>query len=364
MKAGVARYMRQALDLARRAEGRTFPNPLVGALLVKGGRVVGAGFHAKAGGPHAEIMALCQAGSKARGADLYVTLEPCVHWGKTGPCVEALMAAGVKRVFIGMRDPNPLVRGRGIERLKRAGLDVRVGFLERELSALNEPFIHAMIHGRPMVTVKYAASLDGKIATRTGASKWITGREARRFAHARRGSFDAIMVGIGTVLADDPRLDPVPDDRARPYTKIIVDPCGKTPLSSRLFASQRPVIVATRTASGSRVKALERPGVRVLKADGVGERIDLGLFLKQLHTFELRHILVEGGARLIGSFLDARLADRAMMYLAPCLIGGEDALSAVGGRGAARPMEAARLVDVTRRDLGPDMLIEGRLEYR
>jgi len=361
MQARVEHFMRQALALAKQGEGKTLPNPCVGAVVVLNGKVIGRGYHKRAGTAHAEIMALKQAGSRARGAVLYCTLEPCEHWGRTGPCVEAIIRAGIRRVFVGMRDPNPLVRGKGIRMLRRAGIDVRVGLLKKEAEALNRSYVFALRRHRPMVTAKVAQSFDGKTATRTGESRWITDAASRRHAHRVRGSFDAIMVGIGTVLADDPRLEAVPARKV--WTKIIVDSRGRIPSKARLLKTAGRVVVATASMSRKKEALLRRSGVKVARCPGPGGRVDLACLLSFLHGLEVRHALIEGGAHLVGSFFDACLVDQAVFYMAPMVIGGAQALPAVAGRGVGRLVDAPRLKNISCQRLKNDLFVVGDIIY-
>jgi len=360
MRSFLERHMRQALRLAEKGRGRTHPNPCVGAVVVRNGRVVGRGFHGRAGAPHAEIMALREAGRRARGATLYCTLEPCAHQGRTGPCTEAIIGAGVRRVFVGMRDPNPLVRGRGLRRLRRAGIAVRAGLFEEEAAALNAAYIFAMRHRRPLVTVKVASSLDGKTATRRRLSRWITDPASRRHAHRARRAFDAIIAGIGTVLADDPRLEAVPKKPG--WTKVVVDSRGRLPLRARLLKTRSRVIVATASMPLRKEAALRRRNVTVVRCPD-GRRVDLARLLSVLHGLEVRHLLVEGGGTLIGSFFDRRLADRAVFYLAPKIIGGVQALPAVAGKGVGSPAAAPRFKNVMCRRLRSDFFVTGDVVY-
>ncbi len=361
MRSQVEHYLRSALDLSRKGQGNTFPNPCVGALIVKDGKIVGRGFHKKAGTPHAEVIALKQAGRRARGGVLYCTLEPCVHWGRTGPCTESIIAAGIRRVFLCIKDPNPLVRGKGIRRLRTAGIKVRAGFLEKEAAALNASYIFAMRRRRPMVTAKIASSLDGKSATRRGISRWITDSISRQHAHRARGSFDAIMVGIGTVLADDPRLEAVP--KKDHWTKVVVDSKGRLPLHARLLRTSGRVVVATAAMRRRKEEALRRRGVSVVRCPDLKGRVDGARLLKALHGFEVRHLLAEGGPTLIGSLFDRRLVDRVAFYLAPKIIGGAQALPAVGARGIGRPDEAPRLKNVSWQRLKSDFFVTADVVY-
>lgn len=358
----ILKWMRLALSLSLRARGQTFPNPLVGALVVKADRLIGRGYHRRAGEPHAEIIALEEAGRRARGSALICTLEPCVHVGRTGPCADAVIASGVREVYVGIKDPNPLVRGRGLERMRRSGIRVHCGFLEKEISLVNDFFICSMKLNRPLVTIKSAQSFDGKIATRLGESKWITSGNARRYSRRRRRFFDALMVGVNTVIADDPLLN-ASGKPVKVLTKIVVDSTLRVPLESRLFFTHQPVIVVCAKEYSLKAKRLRSMGVEVLCLPSVDKRVDLRALLGELHSRQLRSILVEGGAELIGSFLDAQLADRAMIYLAAKLIGGKQALGSVGGRGAAGICEAVEFKETDFKRIGSDYFFEGSLRY-
>ncbi len=349
-----------ALDLAQKAAGATFPNPLVGACVVKNGKLVGQGFHKKAGGPHAEILALRQAGRKSRGAALYCTLEPCAHYGRTGPCADAIIRAGIKKVYIGMVDPNPLTRGRGLKKLSRSGIKVRSGIMGEKAAALNRPFIKAMTKGLPQVTIKIAESIDGKIATAKGESKWITGVAARAYGHALRDLYDGIMVGINTVIKDDPGLEP---GRGHKLVKIVVDSYLKIPPGAKLLNTQQPVIVVAIRKNRRKEEALRKKGAQVIYAKPKGTKVDLCDLLRHLCSFELRNILVEGGAELIGSLLDEKLADHALVFIAPKIIGGSRALTSVGGRGIDRLSRAVFLENTSFEKIKEDILIRGDLKY-
>ncbi len=348
-------FMRLALREARRGLGRTSPNPAVGAVLVKGGRVVARGHHARAGGPHAEVVAIRRAGARARGADLYTTLEPCDHWGRTPPCTLAILEAGLRRVFVGSRDPNPLVDGRGIARLRRAGVAVVRDVLRGECDAVNAPWFRFITAGRPHVTLKAAVTLDGKIATRTGDSRWVTGPEARRDAHRLRDRADAVLVGAGTARADDPRLTArIPG--GRDPVRVVLDARLALPPRLRLFRqrSSAPTIVAH--VSGRPPAA--RPGVEYLRCRGSKGRVDLPDLLAKLAARGVTSLLVEGGAEVHRSFLDAGLADRVVLYVAPKIVGA-DGLSWVAGPGAARMAAALALAEVEVRQAGGDVVISG-----
>ncbi len=356
-------YMAQALDLARKGEGTTSPNPMVGAVVVREGVVVGRGFHERAGGPHAEIAALREAGERARGATLYVTLEPCNHTGRTGPCTEAVLAAGVARVVAAMRDPNPLAGG-GLERLAAEGVTVSSGLMEAEARRLNEAFISFVTKKRPFILLKAAATLDGRIATRTGDSKWITGPEARAHAHRVRRALDAILVGVGTVLADDPTLTArAPGLSAKNPVRVILDTRLSTPPGSALLrsASESAIwIFCGGDFPQERREALESAGAEVIPAgcDASG-RVDLRRVMEILARRSVLSLLVEGGSRVHAAFLAARLADKVHFYLAPKILGGDDGKPVFAGPGPERIADCPELSDVSVHRFGPDIMIEG-----
>lgn len=354
------KIMAKALELASRAGGQTFPNPLVGAVVVRQGRIVGQGYHKKAGQPHAEILALQQAGSRARGAALFCTFEPCFHEGRTPACVDTVISSGVSEVYIGSRDPNPLTHGRSVRRLKQAGIKVFEGVCEKEVRWLNEAFFCAMTKKRPLVTLKIASSMDGKTATRAGYSQWITSSPSRTYAHRMRNSFDAIMVGIKTVLKDNPRLEAEAGHR---LVKVIVDSSLRLPLTARLLKTKQPVIVAVLKADRKKTDILEKRGVMILRVKDRAGRIDLKDLLNKLGKLEIRHVLVEGGTTLAGSFLDEKLADKIQLFLAPVLLGGRDALGSIAGRGVALPGQGARIRNMVLSGIGEDLLVQGDLHY-
>ena len=359
-------FMRVALNLARNAIGRTSPNPLVGAVIVREGRIVGAGWHRKAGTPHAEIHALNMAGDLAKGATLYVTLEPCSHYGRTGPCAEAVVKAGIKRVVIGMGDPNPKVAGKGIAILKRAGIEVRCGVLEDEARALNEVFLKWIATQKPFVVLKTAMSLDGKIATHTGKSQWITGEAARRRVHEYRDTYDGIMVGIGTVLADNPSLTArLPDGQGKNPVRIVVDSKARTPLDAKLVTdgAALTIIAVTAKAPQERVQALKDKGVAIMVA-GDGEQVDMDLLMRKLGEMEICSVFVEGGGQVNFSLLKAGLVDKVHAFIAPKLIGGREALTPVEGEGFAELTEAVELERTTVETIGQDILLTGYVKGR
>jgi diaminohydroxyphosphoribosylaminopyrimidine deaminase/5-amino-6-(5-phosphoribosylamino)uracil reductase len=363
------RWMGRALELAERGAGLTSPNPMVGAVVVAAGRAVGEGFHARAGGPHAEIEALAQAGPAARGASLYVTLEPCNHVGRTLPCVDAVKKAGIRRVVASMADPNPRVTGGGAAALVSAGIEVALGCREREALALNRVFLATTLAGRPHVTLKWAATLDGKIADGRGASRWITGPGARLEAHRLRSRADAVVVGIATALADDPALDvrlgaPWPREPFR----VVVDSRARLPLASRVIRGSagqshpdRVVVAVTDAADPERLAALESRGVTVLRCKAHDGRVDLGDLLASLGGLDATGVLVEGGGQLAGAFLDAGLVDRIVAFSAPVLLGGARAPGAVGGAGLPLA-EGIRLEGIEIRPVGRDWVVEGDVQ--
>lgn len=341
---GDERWMRRALELAARGTGETNPNPLVGCVVVRGGRVMGEGFHARAGEPHAEVHALERAGARARGATLYVNLEPCAHRGRTPPCAPRLVEAGVRRVVVGHPDPNPLVKGRGLRLLRRAGLRVETGLLRGEALRLNRRFVVAARRRRPFLLLKAALTLDGRIATRTGESKWITSPQQRRQARWMRRLHDGVLVGIGTVLSDDPLLLPSPRVH-RPFHRIVLDASLRLPPASRLAqtAARSPVLVLCGPAPLARRRRLEALGVEVLAGPAPGGRIPLGPALRSLWRRGLWSLMVEGGSEVLGAFLRERLVDEVALFRAPLLLGGRGSRPAFGGSDPARLSEALRL---------------------
>jgi len=366
--------MRLALRLAARGYGQASPNPMVGAVLVKNGEVIGRGWHRRAGLPHAEIEALRDSECRrhnARGASLYVTLEPCSTHGRTPPCTDAIISAGIKRVVVAAKDPNPQHAGRGFKLLRRAGIDVTCGVLAEEANRLNESFNHWIVHRTPFVTVKAAMTLDGKIATRTGESKWITGRPSRAYSMRLRQGADAILVGVNTALADDPALTlrsvegcRLKVESLRQPSRIVLDSSARTPLTSKLvtdpFAALTTIVVSKKAAA-KRVAAL-RKRVRVEMAplrDGV---IDLRWLTKKLGAENITSLLIEGGGEVNASFLFQRLAHRVAFFYAPKIIGGQDARKGVAGKGIAELKDAIHLRDVEYRWLGADLLLTARVE--
>jgi diaminohydroxyphosphoribosylaminopyrimidine deaminase/5-amino-6-(5-phosphoribosylamino)uracil reductase len=358
-------WMRRALDLAARGAGLASPNPLVGAVVVRDGQVVGEGWHEGPGLPHAEILALDAAGERAPGATLYVTLEPCVHHGRTPPCAPRVAGSGVSRVVAAMRDPNPVVDGRGLAVLREAGIDVALGVLEADAQRLNEPFVKHLRTGLPFVTVKMAASLDGKAAARDGSSRWITGEESRAEVHRMRAVSDAVMVGAGTAVLDDPALTVrLPDHHGRPPLRVIVDGRGIVPETKRVFTDGgAPTLVATtHAAPARRRRAWERAGAEVLVLPGAGASlIPLESLFSQLGKRDVQRVLLEGGPTLGWEAVRSGLVDEVVVFFAPMLVGGEEAPSILMGGGIPTIAEPVRLEirEVSR--LGPDLKVVARV---
>jgi diaminohydroxyphosphoribosylaminopyrimidine deaminase/5-amino-6-(5-phosphoribosylamino)uracil reductase len=364
--ANEAAFMQRALRLATRGQGYVEPNPMVGCVIVRRGEIIGEGYHRRFGGPHAEIEALRRCRSSPRGATVYVTLEPCCHFGKTPPCTEALIEAGVRRVVAALRDPTPQVAGRGARKLRAAGIRVETGLLARQAAELDAPFFKLMQHKRPWVILKWAQSLDGKIATRTGDAKWISDEPARAHAHRVRGRVDAILVGRKTVLADDPELTCRVGRMRRIATRIVLDAGLRTPTTARLVRGARSLptwIIGATGAPQSRARALQAAGCVVHRVPRKGSQLSLPAILDLLGAHGMTNALVEGGGRLLGSFLDQRLADEFHIYVAPLLIGGIRAVSVLGGQGPATVREALRLPQQTSiRRLGSGWFIRVRPE--
>ena len=361
--------MERALRLARQAVGSASPNPAVGAVLVKGGRIVGEGFTQPPGGPHAEVVAIRQAGEAARGATLYVTLEPCCHHGRTPPCTKAVLATGVREVHLSHLDPDPHVNGQGKAELESAGVKVFVGEGEEEARRINEAYLKHRTTGLPFVIAKFAASLDGKIAATSGDSRWVSGPESRRWAHRQRTVVDAIVVGVRTVLIDDPELTARPepgegarqeDGEPRQPLRVVADSQGRTPASARVLQGPATTLVATTGASSKAWRReMHDAGVEVAVLPASGGRVDLPELLRHVGGRNILSLLVEGGGELLGSFFDLGLVDKVQAIVAPIIIGGQDTATAVAGRGARRMADALRLRDVTIERLAEDILVTG-----
>lgn len=368
-------FLRRALELAERGRGFVEPNPLVGAVVVRDGRIVGEGYHERFGQAHAEVNALGRAGDLAKGATLYVTLEPCCHQGQTPPCTDAVIAAGVRRVVAAATDPSPHACGKGFERLRGAGIEVTTPLLEAEARRQNAPFFKLLTTGRPYVHAKWAMTLDGKLASASGDSKWISSEASRRTAHELRGRMDAILIGVGTALADDPLLTARPPG-PRTAIRVILDSEARLPTTSRLVqsAKQVPVLVlTTRLAHPTNIDCLERSGCEVHIADSPPDsprpspflsRVPLDFVLAELGRRRLTHLLVEGGANVLGSFLDAGAIDEVHVFLAPKLLGGAAAKTPAAGLGISRVADALRLDHTEVKTLERDLYIRGTVARR
>ncbi|WP_100372611.1 bifunctional diaminohydroxyphosphoribosylaminopyrimidine deaminase/5-amino-6-(5-phosphoribosylamino)uracil reductase RibD [Bacillus sp. FJAT-45037] len=346
-------YMKFALQLAEQTRGQTSPNPMVGAVVVKNGTIIGMGAHLRAGEGHAEVEALKMAGDKAKGATIYVTLEPCSHHGKTPPCAGLILEKQLSRVVVATVDPNPNVAGRGIKLLRDAGLTVDVGVCEQEAIELNQMFFHYILTKRPYVTLKTATTLDGKTATVTGESKWITSEAARVDVHQDRHTHDAILVGIGTVLADDPSLTTRLDQGGRNPTRIILDRTLRLPTSAKVVTDREAPtwVITTKEASNKKQLELEQLGVTIIRL----EQDSIRTLLEELGRRQIMSLYVEGGQQVHGSFLEARAVNQVITYLAPKLVGGTMAPTAVGGRGIEKMSDAIELDLVDVRRIGPDI---------
>jgi len=352
-------YIKRTLRLAAKAQGMTSPNPMVGAVLIKNGRILSEDFHRKAGTPHAEALAIAKAGDKARGSTLYVSLEPCCHTEKrTPPCTKAIISAGIKEVVIAMKDPNPHVAGMGIAELQRAGIEVRSGILEDRAQRLNEAYIKYITTGKPFVILKIAMTLDGKIATPEGQSKWITGEKARRLVHRLRSSVDAVLTAIGSVKADDPQLTARFPHSKNP-ARIVIDPNLEIPLNANVLKIPPETIIVTRNA-GDKADHLEKSGVIILPFK---EKLDLQRLMEHLGKRHITSVLIEGGSSLNAHALEDGIVDKVMLFIAPKIIGGKDSYPAVGGKTFRKLEEAYRLKDISLRKIGDDFLIEGYVTY-
>lgn len=357
-------YLEMAYGLAEKARGWASPNPYVGAVLVSGSEIVGCGYHERPGAPHAEINALRQAGSRARGSTLYLTLEPCVHWGRTPPCIEAVIAAAPRRVVISSYDANPVVFRKGVRRLRETGIPVEVGKLKERHQELNAAYIKHITTGRPLVTLKAAASFDGRIASRKGDSRWISSPGAREYVHILRGEHDAIMVGVNTILRDDPRLTVRhPLWKRKPILRAVIDSRLRLPLGARILSTLdrgKLAVLTTPAAPLPKEQALRKRGVEVVRLPGRRGAVDLARALSWLGEQGIASLLVEGGSRLHTAMIEGRLADRLFLVLSPKLVGGADAPSFLEGSGAAKIVDALGLSSVSSFVIGQDIILEGR----
>lgn len=361
-------FMRRTFALALQAKGRTSPNPLVGALILQGENIVGEGYHQKAGTDHAEIVALKMAGEKAQGGTMVVNLEPCCHYGRTPPCTQALLQSGITRVVVAMRDPNPLVAGKGLVELRQAGIEVVEGVLEAEAQQLNEWFVKYITTGLPFVLLKVAATLDGKIATKTGESQWITGECSRAYGHKLRDEYDAILVGINTICKDNPRLTTRLADKAgRDPARVVVDSQLRIPLDAQVITTDSPArvfVATTAQAPVEKKQRLEERGVVVLTVPDRKGRVDLQALLSLLGQEGIMSVLVEGGSEIHASFLQAHLADKMIFFIAPKLLGGRDAPGMVGGEGIAHLRDAIQLEKIRLDRCGEDIVVEGYIRQK
>ncbi|MCH5265173.1 MAG: bifunctional diaminohydroxyphosphoribosylaminopyrimidine deaminase/5-amino-6-(5-phosphoribosylamino)uracil reductase RibD [Lachnospiraceae bacterium] len=356
--------MRRALELAEQGMGHTSPNPMVGCVVVKDGQIVAEGFHERYGQYHAERNALSRCKEDVTGADLYVTLEPCCHQGKTPPCTEIIMERGIGRVFVGAMDPNPKVAGKGVAILKNHGIQVETGILEKECLELNEIFFHYIQTGLPFIAMKYAMTLDGKIAAFTGDSKWVTGEEAREHVHMLRKKYSAIMVGIGTVLADNPMLNCRIEEGVNPL-RIVCDSHLRIPLDCQLVqtAGDIPTVVAYASGDEEKQEKLREAGIELIHADEDG-RVDFKEVMKQLGEKGIDSVLIEGGGTLHGTVLKSGMVKRVYCYVAPKLIGGKEAKAPVEGEGFPRMREALEIEALDILKLGRDICISGRVKEK
>ncbi|MFC1864433.1 bifunctional diaminohydroxyphosphoribosylaminopyrimidine deaminase/5-amino-6-(5-phosphoribosylamino)uracil reductase RibD [Chloroflexota bacterium] len=357
-------YMKQALSLAKLAVGQVSPNPAVGAVVVKDSEVVGQGYTQPPGSWHAEVMALKQAGEKAREGVMYVTLEPCCQYGRTPPCTKAIIAAGISEVHLAMLDPNPLVSGRGKDELAKGGIRTYVGEYEEEAQEINKAYIKFITTGMPFVTAKFAASLDGKIATKNGDSKWISGSEARKYVHYLRYATDAIMAGANTVIADDPHLTcrcggRGGETRKQPL-RVIVDGNGRTPPTAQVFSEPGKALLAiSKLVKPEKKETFNQVGAEVLELPSEEGLVDLVSLLKALGEREITSVLVEGGGILLGSLFDCGLVDKVIAFIAPIIIGGEEAKIAVAGKGVDKVVDSIKLDSISVEKFGEDLMVSG-----
>ncbi len=360
-------YMKQALSLAKLALGQASPNPAVGAVVVKDGEIVGQGYTQPPGSWHAEVMALKQAGEKARGGVIYVTLEPCCHYGRTPPCTQSIIAAGISEVHMAMLDPNPIVSGQGENELEREGIKTHVGEHGAEAKEINEAYSKFITTGMPFVTAKFAISLDGKIATKSGDSKWISGDEARKYVHYLRYITDAIMAGANTVITDDPHLTCRHGGRGGEARKqplrVIVDGRGRTPSTAQVFSKPGKALIALgKSVKPENKEAFARLGAEILELPSEKGMINLEILLKTLGEREITSVLVEGGGILLGSLFDSGLIDKVVAFIAPIIIGGEKARTAVAGQGTDKVIEAIKLEHISMEKFGEDLMISGYIK--
>ncbi len=358
-------FMEMALNLAKKGIGFTNPNPLVGAVIVKDGKVIGKGYHEKYGENHAEINALNNAKEDVHGATMYVNLEPCSHFGNVPPCVNRIIESGIKKVVIAMEDPNPVVSGKGMQIFKENGLEVKVGVLKKEAEKLNEIFIKYISTGKPFVILKVAMSLDGKIATYTGDSRWITGKRAREYVHILRQRVSAILVGVNTVIVDDPMLNTRLNNNieCKDPIRIILDSPGRTPLKSNVLNTNpsNTIVAVTNNAAKENIKAIEKTGAEVMITPVKDGKVDLQFLMEKLGERKIDSLLIEGGGEINFSFLREELVDKVIFFIAPKIIGGETSKTPVEGKGVEYLKDAIDLKDITMCKIGDDIMVEGYL---
>ncbi len=358
-------YMERALELASRGRGRTSPNPMVGAVLVKGGRVIAEGYHKKAGTPHAEVVAIKKAGKNAGGSTLYINLEPCCHTEKrTPPCTKAIIEAGIKKVVAAMTDPNPQVSGKGMRALRHANIETETGVLGAKARRLNEAFIKYISKREPFVILKIAQSLDGKIATAKGESKWITGTKARERVHILRNDVDAVLVGIGTVKADDPSLDCRLKGGRNPF-RIIVDSSLQISLNANVltYGDGKTIIATTEQGNSRKIARISKKGAAVLVLKERAGNVDLKHLMKELGRLDMMSVMIEGGSSISASAMSDKVVDKVMFFVAPKIIGGIDAVGSVGGKSPALLKNACELKSIEAQNYGRDLLIEGYTDF-
>ncbi|OGW39531.1 MAG: riboflavin biosynthesis protein RibD [Nitrospirae bacterium RBG_13_39_12] len=351
-------YIKRAIRLAAKAQGMTSPNPMVGAIIVKNGDIISEDFHRRPGTPHAEVLAIEKAGYNANGSKLFVSLEPCCHTEKrTPPCTKIIINAGIKEVVIGMRDPNPKVSGRGILELQKEGISVKSGVLEEDAKRLNESYIKYITTQKPFVTLKIAMTLDGKIATPEGQSKWITGEKARRMVHRQRSHVDAIMTAIGTVKADDPQLTKRVTGGRNPQ-RIVIDPYLEIPLNAKILKIPPETIIVTKV-DNSKASYLEKSGAKIIYFK---EKIDLNLLMEKLGKMEITSVIIEGGSSLNAHVLEDGIVDKIMFFISPKIIGGKDSFPSVGGKSYRKLEEAYKISALKIKRIGEDILVEGYIK--
>ncbi|MDS0526935.1 bifunctional diaminohydroxyphosphoribosylaminopyrimidine deaminase/5-amino-6-(5-phosphoribosylamino)uracil reductase RibD [Clostridium sp. SHJSY1] len=360
------KYMELALSLAKKGRGFVSPNPVVGAVIVKDGKIIGEGYHKRYGGPHAEVEAFNNISEEAEGATMYVTLEPCSHYGKTPPCADLIIEKKIAKVVIGILDPNPLVAGNGVKKLKDAGIEVKVGVLEKKCNKINEIFMKYISTKIPFVLMKTAMSLDGKISTYTGESRWISGEESRKQVHKLRINYSAIMVGVNTVVEDDPELTCRIEGGRNPI-RIILDSNLRIPMSSKIVQSAKKVktiVVATNNAPRENRIMLEKKGINILLTDDIDGRVNLKDLMKKLGELNIDSVLLEGGSTVNFSALEQGVVDKVQIYIAPMILGGDISKSTVGGKGVEHLKDAFKLKKLSTQYVGEDVLIEGYIEKR